>query len=131
MPPVLDAGTDRVVPVHILHACAMAAHEVNRAYCQAMNDNTQVPWESAPEWQRTSVFQGVRGILLRNNSPEESHAGWMAHKLADGWVWGPVKDPEQKKHPCLVPYKDLPIAQQHKDHLFASTVRAVASALGW
>lgn len=29
MPPVLDPGTDRVVPVHILHACAMAAHEVS------------------------------------------------------------------------------------------------------
>ena len=45
--------------------------------------------------------------------------------VADGWVYGIVKDPESKTHPCLVPYQDLPAEQRIKDSLFGLTVRGV------
>src|SRR5438105_262770 len=38
----------------VVEACARAAHEVNRAYCLALGDASQVAWEDAPEWQRSS-----------------------------------------------------------------------------
>ncbi len=50
----------------------------------------------------------------------------MAQKVAEGWVWGPVKDPAQKQHPCIVPYLNLPIAQRRKDALFYAIVGALA-----
>jgi hypothetical protein len=58
----------------------------------------------------------------RIRKPSDSHASWSAHKLADGWNYGPLKDPKIKEHPCLVPFAELPAEQQQKDILFFNTV---------
>jgi hypothetical protein len=112
-----------------IEACARAAHEVNRAYCLALGDVSQPPWEEAPEWQRSSARNGVAGALA-GNTPEQSHEGWLAEKAAAGWKYGPVKDPNKKEHPCFTSYARLPPEQRKKDDLFLSTVRSVAAALG-
>lgn len=110
-------------------ACiARATHEVNRAYCRAIGDSTQVPWDDAPEWQRRSAIEGVLAAL-NGATPEQSHEGWMRHKLAEGWSYGPVKDPDKRTHPCLVPYASLPPSQRVKDDLFVATVQAMGRAL--
>lgn len=113
----------------IIEACARAAHEVNRAYCIAIGDNSQPAWDDAPEWQRTSAINGVAGALA-GNTPEQSHAGWMAEKFTNGWTYGPVKDPEKKQHPCMVPYSELPPEQREKDGLYLTVVHAMHIALG-
>lgn len=110
-------------------ACARAAYEVNRIYCLTIGDASFTPWEEAPEWQRASVINGVPGALA-GNTPEQSHEGWTREKLENGWTYGPVKDPEKREHPCLVPYDQLPPSQRAKDALYLATVRAVAEALG-
>lgn len=112
-----------------LEACARAAHEANRAYCIAIGDTSQPSWDDAPEWQRTSALNGVRGVL-DGNTPEQSHESWLAEKAATGWRYGPVKDPDRKEHPCFVPYAELPPAQQAKDALYVAVVRAMDHALG-
>lgn len=104
---------------------ARVAHEVNRAYCQALGDNSQPSFEEAPGWQRDSALLGVNLHADGEHGPEASHASWMAQKLADGWTYGPVKDPEAKTHPCLVPFKQLPPEQQAKDYLFRAVVHAL------
>jgi len=113
----------------IIEACARAAHEVNRAYCLALGDTSQPSWEDAPEWQSSSARNGVIGAL-NGNTPEQSHVCWLAEKKANGWTYGPVKDPEKREHPCFVPYADLPESQRAKDDLFITTVRAIAKAIG-
>jgi hypothetical protein len=110
-------------------ACARAAHKVNRAYCRAIGDDSQVSWDEAPDWQRESAIKGVEGVILRGNGPVDSHASWLAEKKAAGWKYGPVKDPDKKEHPCMVPYAELPPEQRQKDMLFVTTVSAVAAAL--
>jgi len=112
-----------------IEACARATHEANRAYCIAIGDTSQVAWDDAPEWQRTSAINGVRGVLVDGNGPEQSHESWLREKAATGWKYGPVKDPERKEHPCFVPYSELPPAQKAKDAIFVATVRAMAFAL--
>lgn len=109
-------------------ACAQAAHEANRAYCRAIGDDSQPPWDEAPEWQRASAISGVRGALA-GNTPEQSHASWLEMKLADGWTFGTTKNVERKEHPCMVPYASLPPAQKVKDALYLAVVKAVAEAL--
>jgi len=107
-------------------AIARVAHEVNRAYCLALGDTSQVPWEEAPEWQRRSAIDGVR--FHRENpcaSPSHSHEEWLRGKIADGWVYGPVKDEAAKTHPCCVPYEELPAEQRAKDYIFSAIVRAL------
>lgn len=107
---------------------AKACHEVNRAYCQAMGDNSQVPWEDAPEWQRASARMGVDLHLSGDFGPEASHISWMKQKLEEGWRWGPVKDAEKKEHHCLVPFSELPREQQAKDFLFRAVVHSMKEA---
>jgi len=112
----------------MIETCARAAHEVNRAYCLALGDTSQPPWESAPEWQQISARNGVE-VALRGATPELSHESWLAEKVSTGWVYGPVKDPEKKTHPCMVPYDQLPTEQRVKDILYLATVRMMADAL--
>jgi hypothetical protein len=116
-----------MVTVSIKEAAARAAHEANRAYCLAIGDASQPSWEGAPEWQRASALNGVESVV-NGMGLEELHDSWMAEKKSQGWVWGPAKDPENKQHPCMIPYADLPQMQRAKDRIFGSVVRAVISA---
>lgn len=115
-------------PAHVV-AIAKVAHEANRAWCQAHGDHSQPPWEAAPAWQVESAIDGVQFVLLNPGAPDSaSHDNWSAHKRAEGWTYGPVKDPEARTHPCLVPFEDLPPEQQAKDRLFRAVVLALAGA---
>ena len=105
---------------------ARVAHEVNRAYCQALGDDSQLPWESAPDWQQQSAISGV--AFHRANpdaTPEGSHNSWMEEKRQAGWTYGPVKDADKKEHPCFVPYGELPAEQRAKDYIFRAIVHAM------
>lgn len=116
--------------IFVRDACAQAAHEMNRIYCSAIGDSSQVPWNAAPAWQRNSAYEGVDGVFA-GNGPGASHESWLATKVREGWVYGPVKDPVAKTHPCMVSFEELPIEQQQKDFLFVETVRSMATALGY
>ena len=104
---------------------AKVCHEVNRAYCEALGDTSQPAWADAPQWQKDSAYLGVMLHTTGDHGPEASHASWMAQKLVDGWVYGSVKDPEKKTHPCIVPFADLPREQQAKDFIFRAVVHAL------
>lgn len=106
-------------------------HELNRAFCASIGDNSQVPWAEAPEWQKKSAFAGIRGHLSGElKSPEDSHRSWLAQKEADGWVYGEVKDAEKKTHPCFRPYLELPEEQRTKDFLFMAAVHGGNRVMG-
>lgn len=104
---------------------AKIVHEANRAYCETIGDGSQLSWEIAPDWQRSSAINGVEGILSGTiTKPEQSHESWLAEKERTGWKYGPVKDADKKEHPCFVPYAQLPPEQQVKDAIFFAVVNA-------
>lgn len=111
----------------ILLSIAKVAHEVNRAYCAAIGEPVVQPsWGNAPEWQRTAAINGVAFHLANPNAgPEASHENWLREKAEAGWKWGPCKNPEQKEHPCMRPFEELPLEQRVKDHLFRAVVHAM------
>ena len=118
-------GEMRLEIAEIAHVC----HEANRSYCEALGDKSQPTWEGAPLWQRQSAIQGVANVLKMmsrgvspERMPEESHHNWVQHKRDAGWRYGEEKDPEAKRHPCLVPFHELPLSQQIKDTLFVNVV---------
>lgn len=112
-------------PEMVIELAAQNAHEVNRAYCQAIGDDSQLPWSEAPAWQKESAIAGVRFRGANPNAtPADMHASWLAQKEADGWKYGPVKDVEKKEHPCMLPYDQLPTEQKVKDYLFSAVVAA-------
>jgi hypothetical protein len=107
---------------------AQVAHEVNKAYCEAIGDNTQTSWADAPAWQKESA---VLGVMFHVEHPDAgadaSHNSWMKQKVDTGWKYGEVKDPENKLHPCIVPFDQLPKEQQAKDFLFRQVVQSLKS----
>lgn len=110
---------------------AQVAHEINRAYCLAIGDNSQPSWEDAPQWQKDSAINGVNfHITNPDATPENSHESWLKQKQEEGWKYGPVKNPETKEHPCFVPYAELPEAQKAKDYLFRQTIHSLKGLLG-
>ena len=105
---------------------AMVCHEANRAYCFTIGDNSQKPWDEAEEWQKESAIKGVEFALANPlANPIDQHESWYQEKLAAGWKYGPTKDPEQKTHPCMVTYAELPEEQRKKDALFQAIVNAL------
>lgn len=114
-----------IKPNFSINDVAKVCHEVNREYCLSLGDTSQPSWDTAPDWQRDSAVNGVVFHLENPTAgPSASHDSWMKEKLQDGWVYGPIKDPSKKQHPCMVPYDKLPKHQQTKDHLFIAVIKS-------
>lgn len=113
---------ERNLVMHIASVC----HEANKAWCEAHGDFSQKSWSEAETWQIVSAEKGVEFALENPDAGSNAqHEAWMADKIKDGWVYGKVKDPEKKTHPCIVPFEDLPVFQQKKDKLFKAIVEAL------
>lgn len=88
------------------------------SYCPAPLDTSAVTL--APEL-----------IALTERLAENTHDLWAATRLAQGWTFGPARDDTAKKHPCLIPYADLPESEKTYDRETAlGTLRAIL-ALGY
>lgn len=123
MTPAHCASDDEMIDIEPI---ARACHEANRAWCAAHGDASQAPWDDAPEWQRRSCLDGVSFVLSFPAAGDDAlHKHWMKSKLADGWSYGPAKDPAVKTHPCMVPFDCLPPTQQAKDRMFRAIVMAL------
>lgn len=110
---------------------ARICHQANRALCVAAGEPEPSDWDYVTEAQRESARAGVIFRMTHPNaSPEAQHLQWMAHKAAAGWVYGSFKDETAKRHPCMVPFGELPPMQQAKDHLFAAICAAMVPFLG-
>jgi hypothetical protein len=106
---------------------AQVAHEMNKAYCLSLGDDSQLPWEDAPEWQKQSAIRGVQFHLANlDASPSASHDSWLAEKKADGWKYGEVKNPELKEHPSFRPYEELALSERSKDYIFKQVVHSLS-----
>lgn len=106
---------------------AAICHEANRQLCLLNGDTSQPSFNDAPDWQRESALLGIEAILTgRVTEPWHSHQSWSEHKAAEGWRFGPIKDPVAKTHPCLVPFAELPEHQQLKDSLFLGIVLSLS-----
>ncbi len=108
---------------------ARVCHEANRGL-QALQPKSGVAvspaWDDDTDEQRASVIAGVEAAQA-GATLAELHEQWCERKEDEGWVWGPVKDAEQKTHPCLVTYNLLPADQQAKDRLFSAIVGALSA----
>lgn len=68
---------------------------------------------------------------LTEKLAENAHDLWAAQRLKDGWTWGPKREDADKKHPCLIPYVDLPESEKQYDRAAAlGTLKAIL-ALGY
>jgi hypothetical protein len=109
---------------------APVVHAAIRAYQIAIDTPSPCsPWNRATGEERestvTSIHAALSGVDYR-----AQHDQWMAQRLAAGWTWGPVRSPERRENPALVPYDDLPLASRRLDALLNSVVAALLGPLG-
>jgi ryanodine receptor 2 len=60
-----------------------------------------------------------------------AHDLWARQRLADGWTWGKERSDQHKKHPCLVPYDQLPESERTYDRQAAMETLKAILALGY
>lgn len=59
------------------------------------------------------------------------HRRWMKDKIESGWQYGPVRDHDQKTHPSLVPWEELPEAEREKDRQAVRAIPGLLAAAGF
>lgn len=106
---------------------AYIIYNSNGAVCH-LNEEDWKPWEELTDDQRKGY---EKAVLMKLANPEmtaeQQHEAWMQQRLEQGWVYGEVKDVENKVSPCLVPYDQLPKEQKMKDALFHAIVVTMAN----
>lgn len=53
--------------------------------------------------------------LLVEKMSENVHEVWAETRISQGWTYGKQRNDEEKTHPCLVPYGDLPEEEKEYD----------------
>jgi RyR domain len=62
---------------------------------------------------------------------ENAHEIWASERLRDNWTFGPQRDDQERRHPCLVPYSQLSERDRDYDRtMVIGSVRAIL-ALGF
>lgn len=62
---------------------------------------------------------------------ENAHDNWAIKRIAEGWTYGPERDNNLKKHPDLVPYRNLPESEKEYDRVLAAETIKVILASGF
>jgi RyR domain len=70
-------------------------------------------------------------LALTEKLAENTHEVWARGRLLQGWTFGPVRDDASKKHPCLIPYADLPESEKEYDRNTAIEALKAVLALGY
>lgn len=121
----LAAMTESMNHRSILKIAEMC-HSANRHWCYMNGDDSQVGWKDAPDWVKESAIKGIQFLLANPHaSPEDQHEAWCRDKYEAGWKYAATKNPDQKEHPCLVAYGELPLDQQVKDSIYQGVAKAM------
>jgi hypothetical protein len=62
---------------------------------------------------------------------ENAHDIWALQRIKDGWTYGESRDDGEKKHPCLVPYNELPESEKEYDRIMASETLKTIISMGY
>lgn len=68
-------------------------------------------------------------LQLAEQMAENVHNVWAKTRIEQGWTYGPKRNDTEKKHPCLVPYDQLPEEEKVYDrNTSLETLRFIINA---
>lgn len=70
-------------------------------------------------------------IQLSERIAENVHEVWAKARMDEGWTYGEKRDDIHKKHPCLVPYDELPEEEKEYDRNMAMNTIKMVKKLGF
>ncbi len=62
---------------------------------------------------------------------KKAHDTWAEGRIKEGWTYGSERDDSNKKHPCLVPYEELPDSEKEYDRNSVKETLKAIIALGY
>lgn len=68
---------------------------------------------------------------LSETLAENAHEIWADLRVQDGWVFGAKRDDVEKRHPCLVPFSELPESEKKYDREMVVQMLKGIAALGY
>ena len=72
--------------------------------------------EYIPEPMDTADVQLPEELMaLAEKMARNVHEVWARSRMAEGWTYGPERDDAARRHPCLVPYDELPESEKEYD----------------
>ncbi len=113
-----------------------------RAFREQLKSDSVKKIQSSEKKEKTTMYtpkpvdtSGVRLsddlVELTEMIAENVHETWSQGRLRDGWTYGPERNDEQKTHPCLIPYADLPDSEKEYDRATALETLKLITALGY
>lgn len=70
-------------------------------------------------------------LELTEEIAENVHEHWAAARMAEGWVYGAMRDDTLKTTPCLVPYNQLSEEEKEYDRRTAMETIKLILSLGY
>ena len=70
-------------------------------------------------------------IQLSERIAENVHEVWAKARIDEGWTYGEKRDDIHKKHPCLMPYDELPEEEKEYDRNTAMNTIKMVKKLGF
>lgn len=90
-----------------------------------------VPWEALNDVLKDRAADTVRRLMDRMEGAEcgipdkELHDLWHANMIDMGWYYGPTYSLEQKLHPSMIPFDELPDDEKIKDAIWSGIIYAL------
>ncbi len=70
-------------------------------------------------------------IELTELLAKNAHDNWALLRMKEGWTYGSERNDKVKKHPCLIPYEDLPESEKEYDRKAAMETLKAIITLGY
>ena len=70
-------------------------------------------------------------VELMEKISENVHENWSMGRIREGWTYGPLRDDNNRTHPCLVPYDQLSESEKEFDRTTAAETLKLILALGY
>lgn len=92
-----------------------------------MKNNNYIP---QPE-DTAGVEIPAEPMELAEQMARNVHEVWARSRMAQGWTWGPERDDAARRHPCLVPYDELPESEKEYDRATSQETLRLILKLGF
>jgi len=106
---------------------AKIAHEIRSVSIGLFKGKPTIAWDDLNEGVKNYILREVHYWLKNPSaSASDSHNEWLRCKTEEGWSFGEENDHENKKHPSIVPYDQIPIQEKMANELIMKTVRLLS-----
>lgn len=113
-----------MVSQKMLYLLAEACHEAVKIVSEQILSEDKKEWKLISSEDKSRLINAIRRTIDEKiTDPAVAHGNWIVDMEKDGWKQGEEFSNENKTHPCMVPYDQLPTGQQTKDYIYLSILK--------